>query len=237
MSKCDECGKPKARIETFGQGVETCLHCSERAAREHEAEVRRQHVEGVNQWLSNIGVPFRYWPACLAHFTAGIVPDLRASLYLHGGPGRGKTHLAVAILKEHYFKSKPGSVPYARFVSVTRFLRQLRSTWLRTSTESEDQMIDRLAGVSMLVLDDLGVECQSDHVRGTIYTIVDERYGSGKQTIVTSNLSLRELAEQLHDRMSSRITEMVKGPAGVVEFTGPDRRVMVDGKALAAGSD
>jgi DNA replication protein DnaC len=70
-------------------------------------------------------------------------------------------------------------------------------------------------------MDDLGVEKTSEWSMQTLYTITDWRYRELRQTLVTSNLTLDEIAGKVGDRIASRIAGMCK----VVELKGKDRRI------------
>ena len=72
-----------------------------------------------------------------------------------------------------------------------------------------------------LILDDMGAEKTSEWSIQTLYSIIDRRYRDEKQTLITSNLTLDEIAEKVGDRIASRIAGMCK----VVEIKGKDRRI------------
>lgn len=142
-------------------------------------------------------------------------------LYLAGGIGSGKTHLACAVLNAHFQRTGTGL-----FVRTPKLMLDLQLTY-RSDATREDQgearaLIDTLFGVSLLVLDDVGVEKGSEHTFRMLYTIYEERSDRGLRTIWTSNLGLKELGEFLGDlRLSSRIAQR----ADVVFITCPDRRI------------
>ena len=82
-------------------------------------------------------------------------------------------------------------------------------------------MLKKYANVGLLVLDDLGAEKTSDWSRQVFYLLLDRRYREMKQTIITTNLSLEQIAETFDDRVASRLCEM-----GVtIELKGKDKRV------------
>jgi DNA replication protein DnaC len=72
-----------------------------------------------------------------------------------------------------------------------------------------------------LVIDDLGAEKSSEWAREILYLIIDKRYSDLLPTIITSNLSPKELAEKLDDRLVSRLME----DAIVIKIDGKDHRV------------
>ena len=73
----------------------------------------------------------------------------------------------------------------------------------------------------LLILDDLGVEKTTEWALQALYVVVNRRYLDGRQTIITSNLTLDEVREKLGDRIASRIV----GMCHPVRLTGRDRRL------------
>jgi DNA replication protein DnaC len=83
------------------------------------------------------------------------------------------------------------------------------------------RLLDQLGRVDLLHLDDVGAENTSDWVLEQLYSIVNARYEEEKSLIVTTNLYLEPLAEQIGERTVSRISEMC---GEVIPVEGMDRR-------------
>lgn len=132
------------------------------------------------------------------------------SLYLWGPAGCGKTHLAGAVFR---------SWQKAEFFKSTELVRWFR---LRDPREEEEE-IRRLAAVPVIVIDDLGIQKDTEHVLTVMYEILDRRdMNMKKGLILTSNLSLSALAEKMGD---DRIPSRIAGMCDVIELKGKDRRV------------
>lgn len=132
------------------------------------------------------------------------------NLYLWGRVGTGKTHLATALVRRLE----------GRVVKPQQIYRSCRG--LISSTE-EQAVINGYINTPYLVIDDLGVEKNTTFSLSTLYEIIDGRdlaYQAG--LIVTSNLSLGELAERIGD---DRLTSRLAGLCQVVELSGRDRRM------------
>lgn len=82
-------------------------------------------------------------------------------------------------------------------------------------------MLRKYLDTPLLVLDDLGAEKTTPWALQSLYVILNKRGSELRQTIITSNLSLDEMSNELSDRIASRI----KGMCKVVVMKGKDRRL------------
>lgn len=169
-----------------------------------------------------MGIPARYHGKALIKnkLTLQVLEAFKAgkSVYLCGVTGSGKTHLAVTLMNEwgaetiaqgsegFYF-----SKGYAVFLPAIELLLEIKESWRNEEdarAESEKRIMDKYASKPLLVIDDLGAEKISEWSRGVIYLLIDRRYRNALQTIITSNLSPGQLADQLDTRIASRVNEM-----------------------------
>jgi DNA replication protein DnaC len=150
-------------------------------------------------------------------FAASIGANLDAGrgLWLTGGCGTGKTALAMIVSK--------AAIDAGRSVAIYSCPRLL--SVIRDSIERGGVLdfLDRLADVDLLHIDDLGAEHRTEWVLEQLYTIVNARYEDERSTVVTSNLGRDELAEQLGERIVSRL----EGCCEVLPFYGPDHRQQI----------
>ena len=192
---------------------------------------RKRLAERIDIYLRKRGVPRRFLHARISDFpqSLGKLKDSMEGVFLTGSRGVGKTHLAVALMREAMLAARP--VKYLDtyridlhklplFVSVPELLLEIRDTY-NGNEISEKEVIDKYSWVDVLVLDDLGVEKPSEWVLQTLYIIIDRRYREDLRTIITSNLGIEEVEEKLDDRIASRIAGMCK----VRILQGRDRRV------------
>jgi DNA replication protein DnaC len=109
--------------------------------------------------------------------------------------------------------------------SLPRLLGLLRETFDDEAEASLSQLLERLAAVELLHIDDVGAEQSSPWVLEQLYTIVNTRYEDGKAMVLTTNLDpATELREQIGERTVSRIIEMCGDP---FPLKGTDRRTVV----------
>ena len=134
------------------------------------------------------------------------------STFLHGPVGSGKTTQALFMLleemKQQFITHELVSDKYI-FISVPELLFQIKQTYNKTNSMTEEEIIEKYSEADFLILDDFGVERTTDWSFQLLYIIINRRYDNMKKTVFTSNFSLGELAERLGDeRLTSRIQHM-----------------------------
>lgn len=125
-------------------------------------------------------------------------------LLLEGQVGSGKTHLAAAIANDLVEAGLD-----VLFIVAPEFLDQLRGSYRRENEGlDETEIIRRAYASSVLIIDDLGAHNYTDWVRNKFFTIINHRYNSGLPCVITTNLSLDEMEENIGSRTTSRIIEL-----------------------------
>jgi DNA replication protein DnaC len=138
-------------------------------------------------------------------------PVTEKGLFLHGLPGVGKTHLAVAVLRQLIETKGVRGL----FYDTRDLLRVIRSTYDPNAREAELDVLRPVMTADVLVLDDLGAEKSSDWVDETLNLIVNTRYSEKRLTIFTSNYdddpdasNPESIVYRIGIRMRSRLHEM-----------------------------
>ena len=87
----------------------------------------------------------------------------------------------------------------------------------------QNKYLERLNDHNLLIIDDLGIERDTEYALEQVYNIIDTRYKSGKPLIITTNLTLEELKNPI-DAAHKRIYDRVLGMCVPVMFNGSNFR-------------
>jgi DNA replication protein DnaC len=168
----------------------------------------------------------------------------QSGMLLMGNSGIGKTHLAVAALKELVGRGHSGY-----FCEYGALLREIQNSYRSDSEASEVRILQPILSSEVLVIDDLGCIKPSDWVRDMVGYILNTRYAEASRdlshprcTIITTNyvdnprskgeptklpsgryipaVQDDSLGSRIGDRMRSRLYEMCR----TVEVEAPDFR-------------
>jgi DNA replication protein DnaC len=137
-------------------------------------------------------------------------------LFLQGGYGCGKTHLAAAIANAAVDAGMP-----TLFLTVPDLLDQLRYAYGSEDVTFEDRF-EQVRTAPLLVLDDFGTQSATAWAREKLFQILNYRYINQLPTVVTTNLMLEELEGRMRSRLSD--PELVS----YVQILAPDYRRPVE---------
>lgn len=135
------------------------------------------------------------------------------SLFFYGRTGLGKTHLSLSIANEAIKKGY--NVIYG---SVINFLNKIEKEKFGRAEDCDTENL--LIDADLLILDDLGAEFTTALTTSVLYNIINSRICRGVPTIISSNLSLKEIKERYPESVASRII----GTFAIVKFAGDDIR-------------
>jgi DNA replication protein DnaC len=200
-----------------------------------EQRLQRGRVRGVASAIPPRyhGVSFDRPPVSdMAHSagTDGVVAKVREfvaeldsrlgegrGLWLSGDTGTGKTTLAMLVSKEALKRGHSVAI-----YSLPKLLARIRRTYDEEPGEDTyGTFFQRLTSVDLLHIDDFGAEKRSDWVLEQLYALVNERYEDERSIMLTTNLTLGKLEDQIGRRTVSRLTETCEQ----VALLGVDRRL------------
>ena len=75
-----------------------------------------------------------------------------------------------------------------------------------------------MASYQLLIIDDLGVERNSEYALGIIFSVIDRRIRSGRPLIITTNLPLKEIKSEtmLDKRRIKKLRRIAEDNLGTV---------------------
>ncbi len=152
----------------------------------------------------------------------GYVENLDANLregrglWLFGATGTGKTTLAMLVSKLALEEGRSVAI-----YSLPKLLARIRRTYdAEPGGDSYLTFFERLTAADLLHVDDFGAEKRSDWVLEQLYALVNERYEDERSILLTTNLEMDELEEQIGKRTVSRLVEVCEQ----IPLFGEDRR-------------
>ena len=218
---CSKCRTPRQkRIAVMGRSIEPRCLCKCQQADRDKREQERMHQEFLDMVARNrsIGLPDPELRRHTFENDLGYNPKQitmakryvqhweefkkdSTGLLLWGNMGIGKSFLAGCIANALVDKGVP--------VIMTNFARLLNKL---TDMYAGDRnaYIDSFKRYELMIIDDLGIERNSEFAREQVFSVIDSRYRSQLPMIVTTNLTVDELmdpADLARGRIYSRVLE------------------------------
>ena len=216
---CSKCHTPRQkRLEVSGKTIEPRCMCACQTEDYDRREQERKHREFLDMVAKNrsIGLPdpglrkhtfendlgynpkqIRMAKRYVQHWEE--MQKNSTGLLLWGDVGTGKSFIAGCIANALLDKGVP--------VIMTNFARLLIKL---TDMYAADRnaYIDSFKRYPLMIIDDLGVERNSEFAREQVFSVIDSRYRIELPMIVTTNLTLEEL-QHPEDLSRSRIYDRV----------------------------
>ena len=216
---CKQCHTPRQkRFEIGGTLFEPRCMCDCQAEANEKREQERKHREFLDKVARNrsVGLPdpelrqhtfendLGYNPRQMSmakQFVENWNEFQRNAmgLLLWGDVGTGKSFIAGCIANALLDQGVP-----VMMTNFTRLLNKLTDLY----SGDRNKYIDSLNTYPLLIVDDLGVERNSEFAREQVFSIIDSRYRSQLPMIVTTNLTVEELKNPA-DLMRARIYDRV----------------------------
>ena len=154
-----------------------------------------------------------YYNFCMNYANA-FSPE-SPSIIMMGKTGLGKTHLSLSIAKEVI--NGGFGVVYAPAQKLVSELEREHFSFSGTNAA-----LKKYTECDLLIIDDLGAEFPSQFTTAAIGNLINERLYENRPTIISTNLSGKELAERYSERTASRIL----GEYRKLFFVGEDIRFL-----------
>ena len=123
------------------------------------------------------------------------------NLLFYGTTGLGKTFLCNCIAKALLDKNK--IVIYQTAFTILDILEERR--FGKGDKELSNYQYELLFDADLLIIDDLGTEVSNTFTNAEIFNIVNTRLLRSKKTIISTNLTPKEISDIYTDRVFSRI--------------------------------
>ena len=140
------------------------------------------------------------------------------NLLFYGKTGLGKTFMCNCIAKD--ILDMGHTVLYATAGKLFKTIEDARFN--RDEMVDPAEQIDFFYSADLLIIDDLGTEFSTLATQSALFDIVNSRILECKPTIISSNLSLKDIEQQYSDRLVSRL----QGNYEFLKFLGEDIRTM-----------
>ena len=150
-------------------------------------------------------------------FCENILEPKQKNLLFVGRAGTGKTFMSSCIANE--IVSKGHTVLYQTAPLLMDMLLEAKFASLRDEMKKEQYA--NVFDVDLLIIDDLGTENLNNIKFTELFNIINTRLLKDKKTIISTNLSLAELASEYDDRVMSRLI----GNYTICRFFGEDIRL------------
>lgn len=144
------------------------------------------------------------------------------NIAITGQTGTGKSWLAQAL--GHQACREGVRVLFARQPKLIHAILHAKATG------GFPALLKRLAKVSILIIDDLGVSLMSEEIRRDLLEVIEDRFGIGS-TIITSQLPVAEWHEYFAGgRIADALCDRLTRNAHRLEAQGPSKRPIIDSK-------
>jgi len=232
-----------------------CPDCAKKALAEQEAKEKAAKEADIiskrHKWRLSCGIAQKFmneefgtfnkdrqkkaYEKCLAYAEKFPIEDCRGYpsllLYSDHSWGVGKSHLASAIahLILNRWQGETAICP-VHFTTEPDLLMQIQATFSynpeeKHYRESEADILNRLIGVPLLILDDIGKRRTHDprFVQRIMFALIDGRYRAMKPMVMTANLTPERLKLYLgggqgDEAAYDRLLEMCNDDKGLKFF-------------------
>ena len=151
-------------------------------------------------------------------------------LIFHGNVGTGKTYLAACIankiIEDYQIRVKMRNIP--------QIINDIEKGGFDID---KNDYYRKLSSVSLLILDDFGIERNTEYVNEMVYQIINTRYESKKPTIISTNIPLGLIMEGSNDIDKERIYSRLREMCIPVKIAGKDIRTELGRKKLRETRD
>ena len=138
-------------------------------------------------------------------------------LLLYGNVGSGKTYIACSIANAIITE-------YSYNVKMRNFAQILNDLQKGGFTLDRNEYIEQITSPALIILDDFGIERNTEYALEQIYNVINARYLKARLTIITTNLNFKDIEKEQEDIMLGRIYSRIIEMCLPLRVIGLDRR-------------
>lgn len=124
------------------------------------------------------------------------------NLFFYGTSGSGKTFLTSCIAASLITTDHP-----VIYISAVRLFNVMADYTFGDKKNTDDYAYSSLFSADLLIIDDLGTEVTNTFTLSAFFSLINERLQNEKSTIISTNLTLDEVADIYSQRVYSRLVE------------------------------
>jgi DNA replication protein DnaC len=170
-----------------------------------------QLIDGNRSQKDNISQILSAVEQYIYQFNSKTSPNM----FFYGPTGQGKTFFCSSIAKS--LLDRGHLIVYQTAFKLIDVIEKHHFGQKNALTREKYQL---LFDAELLIIDDLGTEFNNSFTNTEIFNIINGRLLSGRPTIISTNLSLKDIEKVYGPRVSSRIY----GDFDIFKFYGPDLR-------------
>ena len=138
-------------------------------------------------------------------------------LLLYGNVGSGKTYIACSIANAIITE-------YSYTVKMRNFAQILNDLQKGGFNLDRNEYINSLTNSTLFILDDFGIERNTEYALEQIYNVINARYLKERPTVITTNLNFKDMEKEQDDVMLGRIYSRLIEMCLPLRVIGADRR-------------
>jgi len=198
-------------------------HMKQHLAEEAERQKNNKEVDRQRDIIQTVrrGFPYEFHMCDIknieqkyqAKITDWLHDPLNWCLFLQGTVGSGKSYMAYSTVKQ--WLSEGQTTLFHAFSSMD-LVHYMQKDYNGQGSDHYNE----LKKTHLLLIDDLGTERSTEDSLFQVMRLIYSRHTEMKKTIITTNLSIDDLASKFHPRLTSRIM----GGTPIV-LKGKDRRL------------
>lgn len=132
--------------------------------------------------------------------TFGTEAATTKNMLIYGETGLGKTFLTNCIAKE--LLDKGHSVLY---LSSNELFDSILAEYLLNRKSDLEDLFKYIYNTELLIIDDLGTEVTNNFVASQLFEVINKRQLSGRSTLISTNLTMKQFRDRYSERIMSRI--------------------------------